>query len=81
MLMKNDTKVRSTMLEGRQKADPNKKYYNVKGIQINDPSINEGDVMTEGNNPPMSSQTTHILTTCSSCDLASKQVRTSLWLE
>ena len=26
----------------------NKDYYNVKGIQINDPSINEGDVMTEG---------------------------------
>jgi hypothetical protein len=26
----------------------NKKYYNVKGIQINDPSINEGTIMTEG---------------------------------
>ena len=26
----------------------NKKYYNVKGIQINDPSINEGAVMTYG---------------------------------
>ena len=25
-----------------------KKYYNVKGIQINDPSINYGDVMQEG---------------------------------
>lgn len=23
-------------------------YYNVKGIQINDPSINHGDTMTEG---------------------------------
>ena len=23
-------------------------YYNVAGIQINDPSINEGDTMTEG---------------------------------
>ena len=26
----------------------NKKYYNVKGIQINDPSINYGAVMQEG---------------------------------
>ena len=26
----------------------NNKYYNVKGIQINDPSINEHAIMTEG---------------------------------
>jgi hypothetical protein len=26
----------------------NKKYYNVKGIQINDPSINEDNIMEEG---------------------------------
>ena len=26
----------------------NKTYYNVKGIQINDPSINYDDVMQEG---------------------------------
>ena len=26
----------------------NTDYYNVKGIQINDPSIGDGDVLTEG---------------------------------
>ena len=26
----------------------NKKYYNVKGIQINDPSINEDNIMEQG---------------------------------
>ena len=26
----------------------NKKYYNVAGIQVNDPSINEDDTMQEG---------------------------------
>ena len=35
----------------------NDDYFNVKGIQINDPSINYDDTMTEGLQPSMTIST------------------------
>ena len=56
----------------------NTDYYNVKGIQINDPSIGHGDVLTEGMLEPGTVALIHT-NFSSTCYMAAQRIRPDLW--